>query len=70
MKMTLVVGMMMVMKENPVKSSLSPSRGFIKLKENFGLDDSTAATAFLNIKSFSSETFIRSFQLKLLADIT
>ena len=47
-----------------------PSRGFIKLKEDFGLDDSTAANAFLNIKSFSSETFIKSVRFKLLAIIT
>ena len=28
------------------------SRGFIKLKGDFGLDDSTAARAFLNILTF------------------
>ena len=49
---------------------VKPSRGFIKLKEDFDLEDSTASNAFLNIKSYSSETFIRSFQFKLLADIT
>ena len=49
---------------------VKPSRGFKKLKEDFDLDDSTAANAFRNIKSYSSETFIRSFQFKLLADIT
>ena len=49
---------------------VKPSRGFIKLKGDFDLNDSTAANAFLNIKSYSSETFIRSFQFKLLADIT
>ena len=46
------------------------SRGFIKLKGDFGLDDSTAARAFLNITSLSSETFIRSFQFKILNEIT
>ena len=53
-----------------VSENVKPSRGCIKLKEDFGLDNSTAANAFLNIKSFSSETFIRSFQFKLLADIS
>ena len=48
---------------------VKPSRGFIKLKEDFDLDGSTAANAFLNFKSYSPETFIRSFQFKLLADI-
>ena len=47
-----------------------PSRGFKKLKEDFDLDDSSVANAFLNIKSLPSETFIRSFQFKLLGDIT
>ena len=47
-----------------------PSRGFKKLKEDFDLDDSSVANAFLNIKSLSSETFIRSFQFKILGDIT
>ena len=47
-----------------------PSRGFIKLKNDFDLDDSTAANAFRNIKSYLHDTFIRSFQFKLLADIT
>ena len=47
-----------------------PSRSFKKLKEDFDLDDSTVANAFLNIKSLLSETFIRSFQFKILDDIT
>ena len=47
-----------------------PSRGFKKLKEDFDLDDSSVANAFLYIKSLSSETFIRSFQFKILGDIT
>ena len=47
-----------------------PSRGFKRLKEDFELDDATAANAFLNIKSYSSETSIKSFQFKLFADIT
>ena len=53
-----------------VSIKVKPSRGFIKLKEDFDLEDSTVSNAFLNIKSYSSETFIRSFQFKLLADIT
>ena len=32
-----------------VSAKTKPSRGFIKLKEDFGLDDLTAAKAFLNI---------------------
>ena len=46
-----------------VSVKVKPSRGFIKLKEDFDLDDSTAANAFLNIKSYSSETFISVFSL-------
>ena len=53
-----------------VSVKVKPSRGFIKLKEDFDLDDSTAANAFLNIQSYSSEISIRSFQFKILADIT
>ena len=53
-----------------VTEKARPSRGFIKLKGDFGLDDSNATKAFLNIKSLSSETFIRSFQFKILNDIT
>ena len=45
------------------------SRGFIKLKNDFDLDDITVSKVFLNLLSVSSETFIRSFQLKLLDDI-
>ena len=46
------------------------SRGFIKWKEKFCLDDSAVSKAFLNVRSISSETFIRSFQFKILNDIT
>ena len=53
-----------------VSVKVKPSRGFIKLRDNFDLDDSTAANVFRNIKPYSYETFIRSFQFKLLADIT
>jgi len=53
-----------------VSEKAKPSRGFKKLKEDFDLDDSSVANAFLNIKSLSSETFIRSFQCKILGDIT
>ena len=45
------------------------SRGFTKLKKDFDLDDITVLKVFLNSLSVSSETFIRSFQLKLLDDI-
>lgn len=44
-------------------------RGFTKLKNDFDLDDITVSKVFLNLLSVSSETFIRSFQLKLLNDI-
>ena len=49
---------------------VQPPRGFIKLKDDLDLDDSNAANVFRNIKSYSYETFIRSFQFNLLADIT
>ena len=45
------------------------SRGFTKLKEDFDLDDMTVSKAFLNLKTVSSETFMRSFQFKFLNDI-
>ena len=45
------------------------SRGFTKLKNDFDLDDITVSKVFLNLLSVSLETFIRSFQLKLLDDI-
>ena len=44
-------------------------RGFTKLKNDFDFDDITVSKVFLNSLSVSSETFIRSFQLKLLDDI-
>ena len=37
------------------------SRGFNKLKEDFGLDDITMSKGFLNLKLVSFETFVRSF---------
>ena len=45
------------------------SRGFTKLKKDFDLDDITVSKVFLNLLSVSSETYIRSFQLKLLDNI-
>ena len=45
------------------------SRGFPKLKNDFDLDDITVSKVFRNLLSVSSETFIKSFQLKLLHDI-
>ena len=38
-------------------------------KEDFNLDDITVSKTFLNLKTESSETFIRSFQLKFLDGI-
>ena len=38
-------------------------------KEDFNLDDITVSKTFLNLKTESSETFIRSFQFKFLDDI-
>ena len=46
------------------------SRGFAKLKEDFGLADSAVTKAFLKMKTVSSEMFIRSFQFKILNDNT
>ena len=46
------------------------SRGLAKLKEDFGLVDSAVSKAFLKVKTVSSEMFIRSFQFKILNDIT
>jgi len=45
------------------------SRGFIKWKEEFRLDDVAISKAFLNVRSSSSETFVRSFRYKILSDI-
>ena len=45
------------------------SRGFTKLKNDFDLDDTTVSKVFLTLLLVSLETFIRSFQLKLLDDI-
>lgn len=38
------------------------SRGFLKLKADFELDDPTVEKAFLNAKLVTSETFVRCFQ--------
>ena len=46
------------------------SRGFIKWKENICLGDTAVSKAFFMVRSILSETFIRSFQLKILNDIT
>ena len=45
------------------------SRGFTKWKEEFRLDDVAISKAFLNVRSSSSETFVRSFQYKILNGI-
>ena len=42
------------------------SRGFIKWKEEFRLYDVAISKAFLNARSSLSETFVRSFQCKIL----
>ena len=46
------------------------SRGFVKLKEDFGSADSAVTKAFIKVKTVSSEMFIRSFQFKILNNIT
>ena len=46
------------------------SRGLAKLKDDFGLTDSAVTKAFLKVKTVSSEMFIRSFQFKILDNIT
>ena len=53
-----------------VSDKAKVSRGFAKLKEDFGLTDSAVTKAFLKVKTVSSEMFIRSFQFKILNDIT
>ena len=53
-----------------VSGKVRVSRGFAKLKEDFGLADSAVSKAFLKVKTVSSEMFIRSFQFKILNDIT
>ena len=53
-----------------VSDKAKVSRGFAKLKEDFGLADSAVTKAFLKVKTVSSEMFIRSFQFKILSDIT
>ena len=49
-----------------VSGKAKVSRGFAKLKEDFGLADSAVSKAFLKVKTVSSEMFIRSFQFKIL----
>jgi len=46
------------------------SRSFAKLKEDFGLADSAVTKAFIKVETVSSKTFIRSFQFKILNNIT
>ena len=53
-----------------VLSKAKVSRGFAKLKEDFGLADSAVTKAFIKVKTVSSEMFIRSFQFKILNNIT
>ena len=53
-----------------ISKKVRVSRGFTKWKENFCLDDTAVSKAFLLARSISSETFIRSFQFKILKDIT
>ena len=53
-----------------ISKKVRVSRGVTKWKENFCLDDTAVSKAFLMVRSISSETFIRSFQFKILDDIT
>ena len=53
-----------------VSSKARVSRGFAKLKEDFGLADSAVTKAFMKVKIVSSEMFIRSSQFKILNNIT
>jgi len=46
------------------------SRSFAKLKEDFGLADSAVTKAFIKGKTVYFEMFIRSFQFKILNNIT
>ena len=46
------------------------SRGFANLKEDFGLADIDLTKAFIKVKTISSKIFIRSFQFKILNNIT
>ena len=54
----------------PVSGEARVSRDFTKLKEDFGLADSAVTKAFIKVKTVSSEMFIRSFQFKILNNIT
>ena len=53
-----------------ISKKVRVSRGFTKWKENFCLDDTAVSKAFLVVRPILSETFIKSFQLKILNDIT
>ena len=53
-----------------VSGKAKVSRGFAKLKEDSGLANSAVTKAFLKVNTVSSEMFIRSFQFKILNDIT
>ena len=53
-----------------VSGKAKVSRGFAKLKEDFGLADSAVTKAFIKVKTVSSEMFIRSFQFTILNNIT
>ena len=46
------------------------SRGLTKWKENFCLDNTGVSKAFLKVRFILSEIFVRSFQFKILNDIT
>ena len=53
-----------------ISKKVRVSRGFTKWKEYFCLDDTAVSKAFLMVRSMSCETFVRSFQFKILNDIT
>jgi len=52
-----------------ISSKMTKSRGFIKLKSKFSIDDDEAKKAFSLIRSCISETYVQCFQFKLLNDI-
>ena len=53
-----------------VSGKAKVSRGFAKLQEDFGLVDSAVTKEFIKVKTVSSEMFIRSFQFKILSNIS
>ena len=52
-----------------ISSKATESRGFIKLKSKFSIDDVEAKKAFSLIRSCICETYVQCFQFKILNDI-